>query len=123
MVSPQAAAAHAWAWNQSLTSVDFWNDWAVAEFSSAVASQAANIFISVDSFALPRPVNWIGGPGGLQADNGQCNFKATYSWVDTYLALRPTLVRAISNGAADLNNLERFDYWGSQFTYSKCLSL
>lgn len=27
---------------------------------------------SIDSFKTPRPVNWIGGPGGLQPDASQC---------------------------------------------------
>ena len=42
------------------------------------------MFTKIESFSLPRPVNWIGGPGGLQPDPKQCGLdNTTYAFVAT----------------------------------------
>jgi hypothetical protein len=55
----------------------------------------------------------------MQADSTQCNFAATYGWVDTFLALRQIVVSAIDACTATPANLESFDYWGYQFSYMR----
>lgn len=68
-IAPQLSALSQVAWNISLNSIDFWRSYCAVEFGSvAVGDAAAAIFSSVDSFALPRPVGWISGPGNLIPD-------------------------------------------------------
>lgn len=117
MTSPQIGSAHAVAWNLSLTTADYWNTWALGQFGdAAVAAAASAVFQnSADSYNLPRPVNWIGGPGGMSPSTSMCNYATVYAWVDTLVALRPALISAIAGGTATLAHLERFDYWAGQF--------
>ncbi len=115
----QIGAAHAVAWNTSLTSEDYWNSWALAQFGPDVASAAASVFAAVESFNLPRPVSWSSGPGTMAPSNAQCSWAATYAFVDTMTSLRAELLTSISNGNADLAALERFDYWLQQFVYMR----
>jgi len=116
---PQIAAAHAWAWDQTITPASYWQQWCTSQFSAAVGSQAAAVFTAVESYNLPRPVNWVNGPGGLTPDAAQCSWAATYAFVDTFVALRPALVAAVSAGTATGANLEAFDYWAYQFRYMR----
>ena len=119
MTSPQIGSAHAVAWNLSLTSTDYWGGWALGQFGDAgVAAAAAAVFVGVDSFSLPRPVNWIGGPGGMSP--GGCNPGNTYAFVDALVAQRPALLTAIATGTARLAHLERFDYWAGQLVCACC---
>ena len=54
-----------------------------SEFGSSVGNQAAAIFSAIDSFALPRPVQWISGPGGLAPDSQPWSAVApAYDFVD-----------------------------------------
>jgi hypothetical protein len=124
MTGPQIGSAHAVAWNISLQASDYWQSWALGQFGdAAVSAAAAAIFASVESFALPRPVNWIGGPGGMQPDGGQCGAAATqYAFVGAFVAQRPALLAAIAGGRAALDNLERFDYWAGQFLYMRAIA-
>jgi hypothetical protein len=107
---------------------DFYSDWALACFGSEVSEKAAEIFVSLDGVypegdtselfkpfmtrlvKLPRPADWINGPGGIKADFVPWEKKQSiYSFVDKLEDLRP-LVKG--NG-----NLERFDYWLNSFRY------
>jgi hypothetical protein len=63
-------------------------------------------------------VNWINGPGGWAPG---CSSPSAYSFVDSFVALRPTLLAAISAGRATLDHLERFDYWAGQFLYMRSI--
>lgn len=143
MTSPQIGAAHAVAvrlavrhdvlavwgtqtflalqWNTSLTSVDYWNTWALAQFGPDVGPQSAGIFSAVESFNLPRPVNWASGPGTMAASAGMCNWATVYTFVDELAALRSPLLASIAASRADLAALERFDYWLGQFTYMRSI--
>ena len=118
-VSPQAAAGHAYAWNSSITSADFWLQWANAQFGPSIASQAAAIFVSIDSFNLPRPVNWVTGPGTMTASSSQCGWASTYAFVDAFTQLRPSLLADVAVGLADASNVENFDYWAYAFMYMR----
>ncbi len=60
-ISPQMTAAHAFSWNTSLNSAEFWQDWCISQFGPSAGPIAASIFESIDSFSTPRPVSWISG--------------------------------------------------------------
>lgn len=119
MTGPQIGSAHASAWNISLDHADYWAQWSLGQFGDpAVASAAAAVFLSVDSFALPRPVDWIGGPGGMSPDASKCDV-SKYAFVDALVAQRPAMVAALSRGTALPAHLERFDFWCGQFVYMR----
>ncbi|MCL4219737.1 MAG: hypothetical protein KJZ65_00060 [Phycisphaerales bacterium] len=96
---------------------DFYLDWARSQFGDAVAGQTARIFTAMDGSPhewqnrashLPRPSDWVAGPGGIKINRTPWNVeRARYGFVDELEALRPSVL-----GAA---NLERFDYWLNTF--------
>ena len=121
MTSPQIMSAHAVAWNLSLESHDHWVSWALGVFGdAAVAAAFASTMDSVDSFLLPRPVDWIGGPGGMQP--GGCDFATKFAYADALVALRPAMLAAVASGSATAANLEAFDYWAGQHVYSRSIA-
>ena len=82
---------------------DFYLDWARSEFGADVAADAARIFSAVDC-RLPRPSDWIGGPGGYQPDPRPWDeVKQEYGFVDGLAALGARV------GSA--GNRARFGYW------------
>lgn len=92
-----------------LPAADFYQDWAAVSFGPEVAEAAARIFSAVDG-RLPRPSNWIGGPGGYTPDEKPwAEQQADYAFVDEFAALRANVT-----GTA---NLERFDYWMNTLLY------
>jgi hypothetical protein len=104
---------------------DFYTDWARAQFGPEVSAAMARFFTSLDggpgdysqtkATRLPRPADWIDGPGGIKA-NGRpwVEVKTGYAFLEPMTALRPQV-----KGAA---NLERFDYWLNSFRYDAALS-
>ena len=113
--SPQIGSAHAVAWDLNLTASAYWGAWAAGQFGDeGVAMAAAALFGSWDSFELPRPVQWVGGPGGFTPSFDQCGWPSAYARVDAFVALRPQLLAAITTGTAALAHLERLDYWLGQ---------
>ncbi|MCJ7450103.1 MAG: hypothetical protein MUO72_20710 [Bacteroidales bacterium] len=109
---------------------DFYSDWALANFGSEIAERAAEIFISLDGVypegdtsalfepfmnryvKMPRPADWINGPGAIKSDIIPWEKKQPqYSFVDKLESLRPMV-----NGKG---NLDRFDYWLNYFKYLK----
>lgn len=119
VIDPQVSTGLAYAWNTSLTTTDAWAAWAQAQFGPSAAPQAAAIFLSIDSFDTPRPVAWIGGPGGVSAAAAQCKWQGTYAFVDAFFSLRAAVVSDISGGLADAWALERFDYWAKSLAYMR----
>ncbi|HPO16131.1 MAG TPA: malectin domain-containing carbohydrate-binding protein [Candidatus Hydrogenedentes bacterium] len=86
---------------------DFYADWALAEFGPEIATDAATIFSEVDG-ALPRPSNWIGGPGGYDPDKRPwAEAGKEYVFVDALAALSPRV--------KGFGNQERFNYWLNNF--------
>jgi len=82
---------------------DFYADWALHEFGPQVAEEAADILSAVDG-RLPRPSDWVGGPGGYRPDDRPWEKVAKdYAFVDEFATLRP---RVVGSG-----NQARFDYW------------
>ena len=95
------------------STVDFYQDWASHEFGLAAGRAAAAIFARVDGH-LPRPSDWVDGPGGLRPDlRPWVEAAKDYAFVDEVLALRPVV-----RGAG---NLARFDYWAETFQYLRAM--
>ncbi len=107
---------------RDIESGDFYKEWCKIQFGDEVSDQLAAIFTSLDGVRektvnlqaglskLPRPADWINGPGGI-ADRtyGWDSVKTEFSFIDEYEKLRP---RVMGSG-----NLERFDFWLNQLKY------
>jgi hypothetical protein len=92
-------------------SEDFYLDWASVQFGPEVAAEIAAILAEVDGH-LPRPSNWVGGPGGIQPDARPWEQVAEeYHFVERLEALRDRIQGP--------GNLERFDYWLNLFRYMR----
>ncbi|XP_062522474.1 uncharacterized protein LOC134197211 isoform X2 [Corticium candelabrum] len=109
--SPQIAAMAQKSWNSNLTSEVFWLSWSMQEFG---ISDASSVFTKIESFNLPRPVTWSGGPGALHPDSGQCMWDAKYAFVDELSSMRSKV-----QGQA---SIDRFDYWLNTFKYMQAIS-
>jgi hypothetical protein len=93
---------------------DFYQDWALHQFGSAVAASAAAIFERIDG-RLPRPADWVEGPGGLKADDRSWPVASKdYAFVDELAALQ---AQVQGPGYRD-----RFDYWLSNFKYMRAMA-
>ena len=93
---------------------DFWPDWALQGFGSEAGPQAARIFQKIDDH-LPRPADWVDGPGGLRPDGRPwAEASKQYAFVDELEALRPQVKGA--------GSLERFDYWLTNFRYMRAIA-
>lgn len=94
-----------------LPALDFYRDWAAAQFGPGAAEEAGGLFASLDG-RLPIPVVWTNGPGGIVPDVRIWDeVKGLYDFVERFEALRPKVAGA---GA-----LERFDYWAANFRYMR----
>jgi hypothetical protein len=86
----------------------FYRDFAAANFGAGPSAAIGDIFAAIDGTNLPVPSHWIDGPGDIAVTaEPWSTVSAGYGFVGELEALRP-LVR----GSA---NLDRFDYWLSQF--------
>lgn len=93
---------------------DFYADWAQAQFGPAIAAPAATLFAKIDG-RLPRPADWVNGPGGIRPDKRPwAEVRREYSFVDELAALRPQV-----RGPAAL---DRFDYWLGTFRYMRAMA-
>jgi hypothetical protein len=113
--APQISAMAQKAWDPPLTSGEFWADWAASNFGASVGGAAAAVFLTIDSFLTPRPVDWVNGPGFWVAAHGECDYGNKYDFVDTFAALRPAVT-----GAA---NLARFDFWLHSLAYMRGIAV
>jgi len=94
-----------------LAAADFYADWARSQFGPEAAEPIAALFDKIDGY-LPRPSNWVHGPGGINPDPKPWEeVKKDYAFVDELAALRPQVKGA--------GNLERFDFWLNQFRYMR----
>lgn len=92
---------------------DFYEDWARVEFGPAVSQAAARIFERIDG-RLPRPSDWVEGPGGLKPDpRPWSEVEAEYGFVDELKHLMP---RVEGRG-----NRSRFAYWVHTFEYLRAM--
>lgn len=94
--------------------LDFYRDWAQAQFGPEVGLQAASIFARVDG-RLPRPSDWIShGPGGIKPDPRKwAEVRPEYAFTDDLAALAP-LVRGAGQQA-------RFNWWLETFRYGRAM--
>jgi hypothetical protein len=93
---------------------DFYQDWALHQFGPSVAQKAAAVFERIDG-QLPRPSDWVEGPGGLKPDpRPWVKVSEEYAFVDEFAALRSAVQGA--------GNAERFDYWLNTFRYLKAIA-
>ncbi|MFG0251364.1 MAG: malectin domain-containing carbohydrate-binding protein, partial [Phycisphaerales bacterium JB038] len=110
--------------DRDLPCVDFYHDWARAQFGEAVATEAAALFASLDGGAgayqqgkrthLPRPSDWRAGPGGIVINSEPWEReRARYAFIAELEALRPRV-----QGEA---NRERFDYWLNTFRFLRAV--
>jgi hypothetical protein len=92
---------------------DFYADWARAEFGPKAAERAAALFTRLDGH-LPRPADWVTGPGSIRPDDRPWDqVQKEYAFVDEMEALRPLVEGP--------GNLERFDYWLDNFRYIRAI--
>ncbi|MHB1306989.1 MAG: malectin domain-containing carbohydrate-binding protein [Limisphaerales bacterium] len=90
---------------------DFYFDWAVHEFGPEVGARAAAILAEMDG-RLPRPSDWVDGPGGIRPDPRLWTETAPeYAFVGRLEELQSFVV-----GAGDR---ARFDYWLETFRYHR----
>ena len=92
---------------------DFYRDWARAEFGPGVAEEAARIFERLDG-KLPRPADWVNGPGGMNPDpRPWAEVAKDYTFVVDFAALQSRVLGA--------GNQERFRYWLDHFRYMRAM--
>jgi len=92
---------------------DFFADWARSEFGEG-AGEAAAIFARIDG-ALPRPSDWVGGPGGIRPDKRRwAEVEKQYGFVDELAALE----KSVRGAGAQ----ERFAWWLNTFRYMKAMA-
>jgi hypothetical protein len=102
--------------------LDFYEKWCKTEFGDEIAEKAARIFASVDGVKektinlqsdlsnLPRPADWINGPGGIHLNSHPWDsIKAKYNFIREFERLRPSVTGK--------GNMERFNYWLNEFKY------
>jgi hypothetical protein len=95
---PEAASDH-------YPSGDLYKDWATAEFGAETGPAIAGIFERLDG-RMPRPVEWINGPGGIDPDPRPWGaVEKLYAFVDEMARLRPS----------GKGNQERFEFWLETF--------
>jgi hypothetical protein len=109
---------------RDLPVADFYADWALAQFGPEVADSMAKMLTGLDGqevsinagggkkTRLPRPGEWITGPGGVILDTLTWEQReADYAFVNRMASWRREVKGA--------GNLERFDYWLNFFRYHR----
>ncbi|MHB0957868.1 MAG: hypothetical protein ACYC6N_19210 [Pirellulaceae bacterium] len=93
---------------------DFYRDWAAAEFGARAGERIAPIFAQMDC-RLPRPADWVDGPGGIVPDPRPWAVVAEeYAFVEELASLRPLV--------SGSGHRERFDYWLANFKYLRAMA-
>ena len=93
---------------------DFYADWARWQFGAKAAAQAAAIFTRLDGH-LPRPADWVTGPGSIAPDPRPWDqVRKEYAFVDEMEALRPLVEGP--------GSLERYQYWLDNFRYLRSIA-
>ncbi len=97
--------------SRDLASEDFYLDWAAHLFGTKAAEPVAALFKEIDG-KLPRPSDWVNGPGGIKPDKRPWKeVQKEYDFVDQLAKLQS---RVRGKG-----NRERFDYWLNNFRFMK----
>jgi hypothetical protein len=88
---------------------DFYHDWARQLFGSRAAEKTGDLFARIDN-NLPRPSNWVNGPGNVIPDGRPWDKIAKdYAFIEEMESIRPLINRP--------GELERFDYWLNNFRH------
>jgi hypothetical protein len=100
--------------NRYLRADDFYADWAQAEFGPEAAGPLGRLFARIDG-RLPRPADWVNGPGGIKPDpRPWSEVQKEYAFVDQMQAHGPQVCGAGSR--------ERFEYWLESFRYLRAMA-
>jgi hypothetical protein len=107
---------------------DFYKDWCRIQFGPEKSGEIAAIFSSLDGVTaksknlqsdlsrLPRPADWINGPGGIAKKSYPADsVKFRFGFIDELEKFRP--------GISGSGNLNRFDYWLNQFRYLRSFEM
>lgn len=93
---------------------DFYKEWAKHEFGEGIGERAAKIFEKIDC-ALPRPSDWVEGPGGMRPDNRKWEVIAKeYQFVSEFESLKPLVKGKLYT--------ERYNYWLNTFKYMEAMA-
>lgn len=93
---------------------DFYLDWARHQFGEETGPAAAALFEKIDG-QLPRPSDWVEGPGGIRPDKRPwAEVSKQYDFVDELAALRPKVKGA--------GQRERFEWWVNTFEYLRAMA-
>jgi hypothetical protein len=93
---------------------NFYADWAAAQFGPKAAAPAGALFTRLDGH-LPRPADWVTGPGSLRPDDRPWDqVQKEYAFVEEMESLRPLVEGP--------GSLERFDYWLDNFRYLRAIA-
>ena len=110
---------------RDLPTGDFYADWTEAQFGPEVAKPLAELFERLDGGSgnyaadkdaahLPRPADWIGGPGGIRVVRRPWEDEIKrYAFVDEMASWRDQVQGA--------GNRARFDYWLNTFRYLRAV--
>ena len=97
-----------------LPTLDFYTDWATAQFGAEAGPRAAALFARLDGH-FPRPCDWNRGPGVI-AVNPQpwSKVEPAYRFVEEFASYRPQ----VTGPAAQ----ERFHWWLETFRYTRAMA-
>lgn len=88
---------------------DFYRDWARNQFGEEAAEEIGAFFAQMDG-KLPRPAEWVEGPGGIKSDRHYWKeVKKEYAFVDEF--------EALGRKVRGTGNKSRFDFWLLNFKY------
>jgi hypothetical protein len=102
--------------------LDFYREWCRIQFGEDVPDRCAEIFTSLDGVKektinlqsglsnLPRPADWINGPGGIAVRTKPWdNTESRFLFINELEKIRPQV--------RGKGNIGRFDFWLNQFKY------
>jgi hypothetical protein len=123
-LGPQAAALARAGWIRREAGVDdthaagsladLYEDWAASQFGSNINHTVARLFLKLDG-RLPRPADWVGGPGGIRPDSRPWEVVSNeFKFVDDFERFRSRVTGA---GA-----VERYDYWLRGFRQMRAIA-
>jgi hypothetical protein len=108
---------------RDLPARDFYADWALTQFGPEAFLTIADLFTKLDggpfiqgkrSANLPRPSDWVNGPGGIIPDKRPWSqVQKEYAFIEEMAKLRPRIKGP--------GNLERFYYWLNNFRYLRAI--
>ncbi|MCB1126469.1 MAG: hypothetical protein KDM81_08245, partial [Verrucomicrobiae bacterium] len=97
-----------------VAAADYYLDWATQGLGSDVAVPVAAILAEMDCH-LPRPSEWINGPGGISPDSRPWStVSRDYDFVER--------LEALTDDVSGAGNQARFAYWLNTFQYLRAVA-